>query len=42
LLADENGRLRDEFTADELHLNANGYDHLNQALQPLLTDLATP
>ena len=42
ILADENGRLRDEYAADELHLNQNGYDHLNQALTPLLKTIATP
>jgi len=40
VLADANGGLRAEYSRDELHLNAAGYEALNQALGPLLLKLA--
>lgn len=36
LLVGENGRVRGDFAADELHINSAGYAHLNTALVPLL------
>lgn len=36
LLVDENGRLNEEYAADELHLNQAGYAMLNEALDTLL------
>ena len=42
LLADENGRLRNDYAADELHLNTSGYNHLNEALRPLLETRIIP
>ena len=41
LLADEDGRLRDEYAFDELHLNGQGYNHLNQELSKLLVEITT-
>ena len=42
LLIDEDGHLQDNYAQDELHLNAEGYNHLNQELQLLLESLAPP
>jgi hypothetical protein len=39
-LLSENGLVKGEYTLDLLHLNAAGYEALNQSLAPLLTDLA--
>lgn len=36
ILADENGRLRDMYQIDELHLNSAGYDAINQEFVSLL------
>jgi hypothetical protein len=38
-LSDSDGVMRSEFAFDTLHLNADGYDTLNQQLIPVLTSL---
>ncbi len=39
LLVDENGRLHEDYAADELHLNQAGYRHLNRSLNQFLKSL---
>ncbi len=39
LLVDDNGRLLDQFTHDELHLSTAGYTHLNKNLTQLLQEM---
>lgn len=36
ILADESGKLRHEFSQDELHLNSKGYDALNKEFEQLI------
>jgi lysophospholipase L1-like esterase len=38
-LADEDGRLRDEYAIDQLHLNDTGYKVLNRELQQILQEI---
>jgi lysophospholipase L1-like esterase len=40
LLVNEQGRLRDEYRVDELHLNSAGYEVLNTALVALMAEIA--
>jgi lysophospholipase L1-like esterase len=39
VLADEDGRLRDEYAIDQLHLNDTGYKVLNRELQQILQEI---